>query len=556
MRQLEFAAHLAGRITLATLAILAVAIAPPESATRARADDMAAPDASRPPLTARDSALIVLNRLAYGPRPGDVDRVASIGVMRWVNQQLDAPRDRARQQIESQFAILRLDRQDLARKFVEARDAGKADKADSLTMSMDPALREYRELTDQFQQLVVARAVTADNQLEEILADFWINHFNVFLGKNTDRFLLPSYVEKTIRPRVLGKFEDLLIATAESPAMMVYLDNTLSVAKGAMPPQLARAEMREMRGYSSMSEEQIERIKSRMPTGINENYARELFELHTLGVDGGYTQQDVTQAARILTGWGVDPPAKGGGFVYRDWAHDDGEKQVLGQRFPSGHGQDEGVKLLRMLARHPATMQHVVTQLCERLVSDDPPAGAVEAGVAAWKRSDGSIREVVRAIIATPEFWEAARSRSKFKTPLEFVVSSVRAVGGTVGAEPGPARAVARLGQPLYQQPVPTGYADTEAAWANSSALFERMNVAVALAAGKMPGVSVDLDPLVGTTGDADALLQRVDQALFSGQLSSHTEEVIRRQIADLQPPQARAMAVGLGLGGPDFQHQ
>ncbi|HTO92563.1 MAG TPA: DUF1800 domain-containing protein [Candidatus Sulfotelmatobacter sp.] len=556
MRQLEFAAHLAGRIALATLAILAVATAPPESATRARADDMAGPDASRTPLTARDSALIVLNRLAYGPRPGDVDRVASMGVMRWVDQQLAAPHDRARAQIESQFSILRLDRQDLARKFIEARDARRADKADSMTMSSDPTLREYRDLAEQFQQLVVARAVTADNQLEEVLADFWINHFNVFFGKNTDRFLLPSYVEQTVRPRVLGKFEDLLIATAESPAMMVYLDNTLSVAKGAIPPQLERAEMREMRGYSSMSEEQIERIKSRMPTGINENYARELFELHTLGVDGGYTQHDVQEAARILTGWGVDPPEKGGGFVFRDWAHDDGEKEVLGVRFKAGHGRDEGVKLLRMLARHPATMQHVTTQLCERLISDDPPAGAIEAGVAAWKRSDGSIREVVRAILSSPEFWAEARSRTKFKTPLEFVASSVRAVDGTVGVEPGPARAVARLGQPLYQQPVPTGYADTEAAWANSAALFERMNVAVALAAGRMPGVSVDLDPLVETTGDADALLQRVDQALFSGQLSSHTEEVIRRQIEGLNPPQARAMAVGLGLGGPDFQHQ
>jgi uncharacterized protein (DUF1800 family) len=519
-------------------------------------DSAMQPSAPGAPLTARDSALIVLSRLAYGPRPGDVERVASMGVMRWVDQQLDPRKDRAREQLESQFGILKLDRQDLARRFVAAREARRAAKADSSAMANEPAIREFRDLADEFQELAAARAVTADNQFEEVLSDFWINHFNIFLGKNADRFLLPSFVEETIRPRVLGRFEDLLIATAESPAMMVYLDNTLSVAKGAIPPQLARAEMRRLRWYNPQADDAIARIKANMPTGINENYARELFELHTLGVDGGYTQKDVQEAARILTGWGIEPPARGGGFTFRDWAHDVGEKTVLGTRFPAGHGRDEGVKLLRMLARHPATMLHVTSQLCRRLVSDDPPAATIEAGVAAWKRSNGSIREVVRAIVSTPEFWATARARSKFKTPLEFVVSSVRAVGGTVGAQPGPARAIARLGEPLYLQPVPTGYSDTEAAWANSSALFERMNVAVALAAGRLPGVAVDLDALVPVSDDLDPLLDGVDRTLLSGVMSPHTREVIRRQVAGLPPPQARALAVGLGLGGPDFQLQ
>jgi uncharacterized protein (DUF1800 family) len=517
---------------------------------------MTGADAARAPLSARDSARIVLSRLAYGPRPGEVDQVAATGVMRWVDRQLAAPRDRAREQVEKPFEILRLDREELASRFVDARQARRADKADGSPMPNDPAVREFRELAAEFQQLAVARAVTADNQLEEVLTDFWINHFNIFFGKKTERFLLPSFVEETIRPRVFGKFEDLLIATAESPAMMVYLDNTLSVARGSSPPELARAEMRARWRSSPRADSMVARLRARMPTGINENYARELFELHTLGVDGGYTQRDVQEAARILTGWGAEPPARGGAFVYRDWAHDPGEKTVLGTRFPAGRGREEGVELLRMLARHPATALHVTTQLCQRLVSDDPPADVVEAGVAAWKRSDGSIREVVRAIVASPEFWSAARTRSKFKTPLEFVVSSVRAVGGTVGVEPGPARTVARLGQPLYLQPVPTGYAETEAAWANSSALFERMNVAVAIAAGRLPGVTVDLDPLVPATSDVDAMLERVNQTLLAGVLSPHAQDVIRRQVGGLSPAEARALAAGLGLGGPDFQLQ
>jgi uncharacterized protein (DUF1800 family) len=506
-------------------------------------------------LTSADSALIVLNRLAYGPRPGDVERVLSMGVMRWVDHQLDPGRDKAREQLESQFNIQKISRDDMAREFIAVRDARRLAKEDSLGKANDPMTKDFRRQAEEFQELAAARAVTADNQLEEVLSDFWINHFNVFLGKEQDRFLMPSYVEETIRPRVLGKFEDLLIATAQSPAMMVYLDNTLSVAKGATPPELARAEMRRMRGYPR-ADTAIARIKKRMSSGINENYARELLELHTLGVDGGYTQKDVQEAARILTGWGVDPPARGGGFTFRDWAHDRGEKTVLGVRFQAGHGQDEGIKLLRMLAHHPATMLHVTTQLCQRLVGDDPPAATIEAGVAAWKKSDGSIREVVRAIVATPEFWSAASARSKFKTPLEFVVSSVRAVDGEVGNDPGPARAISRLGEPLYQDPVPTGYAETGTAWTNSAALFQRMNLAVGLAAGRMPGVTVDLDPIVPVSSDPDELIDRVDRTLLSGMMSPHAREVIRKQVAGLKPPQARALAVGLGLGGPDFQLQ
>lgn len=507
-------------------------------------------------LTASDSSTLLLNRLAYGPRPGEVERVASMGARRWLESQLRPGKDPARERIEAGFEILTLDQAELARQFVDARQSRRKTRADSTRRAAGPAMSKMRDLGLEFQQLAAARAVVAEFQLQEILADFWINHFNIFLGKNVERYLMPSYVEDVIRPRVFGRFEDLLIATAESPAMMVYLDNTLSVAQGAVPPQLARARARRSNRRSPRADSMLARFESRMPVGVNENYARELFELHTMGVDGGYTQNDIEEAARVLTGWGVEPPRLGGDFAYRDWAHDDGEKTILGMRFPAGGGREEGVTLMRMLARHPSTMHYITTRLCQRLVSDDPPAGAIEAGVQAWRHSDGSIREVVRAIVSSPEFWAQARTRSKFKTPLEFVVSSVRAVNGAVSDEPGLARTLARLGQPLYLQPVPTGYDETEAAWANSAALFERMNVAVAIAAGRLPGVEVDLDRLIPETADTDALVRRVEQTLLPGALSERTAAVIRREVADLAPREARALAVGLVLGGPEFQIQ
>jgi uncharacterized protein (DUF1800 family) len=507
-------------------------------------------------LTALDSARIVLNRLAYGPRPGDVERVAAMGAMRWVDAQISPGADLPREQLEDGFEIYHLGREELASRLLQERDERRAGKADTSRHATSPAMNEMRELNGEFQQLAVARAVVAETQLREVLCDFWINHFNVFLGKNDERALMPSYVEEAIRPHALGRFEDLLIATAQSPAMMVYLDNAQSVAKGAIPPEVARAEMRSAMHSSPRVDSLLARMESRMPTGINENYARELFELHTLGVDGGYTQKDVDEAARVLTGWSAEVPARGGSFIFREWAHDRGEKTVLGVKFPAGRGQDEGIALLKMLARHPATMQHVTTQLCQRLIGDDPPAGAIEAGVAAWRASDGSIRDVVHAIVMSPEFWQAARARAKFKTPLEFMVSSLRAVGGAVNTDPGPAHAVGRLGQPLYLQPVPTGYQESEAAWANSAALFERMNVAVALAAGKLPGVAVNLDAVVPISTDPDTLVERVDRTLLSGAMSPRTAEVIRREIAGLPPDKARALAAGLGLGGPDFQMQ
>ena len=503
-------------------------------------------------LTPRDSALHALNRLAYGPRPGEVDSVARVGVMRWIEQQLAFERvpDALVSQRERDFKLLDYDREELAQRYGDAlrqrremqREMAQSGDTTRARRAGGGPMREFRELGGELQQLAVVRAALSERQLREIMVDFWANHFNVFVGKGADRFLTPSYIEETIRPNALGRFEDLLIATAKSPAMLFYLDNAQSVAPGSSPP-IPLSAMR--RGGT----------QRRVPTGINENYARELLELHTLGVDGGYTQQDVIAVARIFTGWSIDRPQRGAGFAFHEWAHDRGEKQVFGVRFQGG--MEEGVRLLKLLAAHHATMHHVSHKLCARFVSDDPPDGCVDAAVDAWHRTNGDIRAILRAIFTSPDFWAPQALRAKVKTPLEFVVSAVRAAGAAPDSTLRLAQVVSRLGQPLYLQPAPTGYPETQEQWVNSGALLGRMNAAVALAAGRLPGASVNLDDLVAATDDHAALVDAVNARLLSGTMSAHTRAVILAQLADVNDPrQARTLAVGLALGGPEFQRQ
>jgi uncharacterized protein (DUF1800 family) len=511
------------------------------------------------PLSARDSALHLLQRFAHGPLPGQVEGVARQGVLAWFEAQLraDGRDDPVLAERERGYEALTLDADDWARRFAAMRRAARERRAEMRQAGADgetpppadsvvarakrgmrvPERVEARRLLDQVRGLAVTRAVLAEHQVREVMADFWFNHFNVYLAKGADRFLLPLYVEDVIRPRVLGRFEEILAATARSPAMLYYLDNVQSVA-----PAEARR-----RGPAP-------RAKRR---GINENYARELLELHTLGVDGGYTQQDVVEVARIFTGWGMRPPDRGGTFVFRPGVHDFGEKEVLGARFPAGHGEDEGLRLLALLARHPATVRHVCRKLCTRLVRDDPPDGCVDAAVAAWTKSDGDLRAVLRAIVRAPDFWAAGAVRSKVKTPLEFVVSAARAVRADPDASARLADAVGRLGQPLYLQPSPAGYPERQEDWVNSGALLGRMNFAVALAAGRQPGATVDLDAIVPARSDHAALVAAVDESILGGAMSANTRRVILEQIADLPGAErARALAVGLALGSPEFQRQ
>jgi uncharacterized protein (DUF1800 family) len=539
------------------------------------------------PMSATDSARHLLNRLAYGATPGQIDAVAKAGVMRWLDRQLgfDEVRDPAMAELERSYEVLRVPASEMqamlqnnqakvARAQSIGDSAARQNMIDRMRAEQRGDRRSLGALNNQLQSLTVARAAGSDHQLDEILADFWTNHFNVFINKNQDRAYFAEYLEKTIRGHALDRFEDLLVATAKSPAMLFYLDNAQSVADGAnqRAPMRGRGRAGAMRGAlgrgrgffppvrpgladPGMAGRGQQPQQQRAPRGLNENYARELMELHTLGVDGGYTQQDVINVARILTGWTID--RRDGAFMFRDQVHDAGSKVVLGQKFDAGHGEDEGLRLLKLLANSPATMHHLSAKLCARFVNDAAPDGCIDDAVRAWKRSGGAIREVVRAIIHSPDFWAATNVQNKVKTPLEFVVSAVRAVNGAPDSTPRLAQRVAQLGQPLFQKQTPDGYGERQEDWVNSGALLARMNFAVQLASGRMPGVAVDLDRVVPLTDDHAALVDGVNKVVLGGEMTPQTRQTILKELADVPDNRAaRALAVGLALGGPEFQRQ
>jgi uncharacterized protein (DUF1800 family) len=311
------------------------------------------------------------------------------------------------------------------------------------------------------------RAIYSNHQLEELLVDFWYNHFNVFLNKGGDRFLAPAFEREAIRPHVFGKFYDLLLATAQSPAMLFYLDNWLSVAPNA------------------------DTANQKNKRGLNENYGRELLELHTLGVDGGYTQKDVIEVARCFTGWTIANPRKGGGFEYNDKVHDRGQKIVLGHVIPAGGGMKDGVEVLKILAHHPSTAHFISLQLARRFVADDPPPSLVIRMAQAFKKSDGDLRQLMQTMLSSPEFWSQGAYRAKIKTPFELVGSAARAANAAVESAFVLGNELQKLGEPLYRKMEPTGYSNLNAEWISTSALLERMNFAIALAHNRMPGVTV-----------------------------------------------------------------
>jgi hypothetical protein len=355
-----------------------------------------------------------------------------------------------------------------------------------------PVLRRRIELIGGPQQVVyrdlaeskVLCAIYSNRQLEEQLDDFWFNHFNVYVDKGADRYLVTAYERDAIRPHVLGKFRDLLEATAKSPAMLFYLDNWQSVGPNAPQPRAQNNQQKR---------------------GLNENYGRELMELHTLGVDNGYTQKDVTEVARCFTGWTINQPQRGGKFVFNPRLHDNGEKVVLGVTIPAGGGEKDGEKVLDILARQPATARFISNKLAMRFVADDPPAALLDRMADTFLKSDGDIRQVMLTMIDSKEFWSVGAYRSKMKSPLEMVASAVRSVNGNVDYATALMQQVAQLGEPLYRKLEPTGYSNSSMDWANSASLMARMNFALQLAGNKVPGVKVEVaqaatpgDPLAG----------------------------------------------------------
>src|SRR5450432_9624 len=410
------------------------------------------------------------------------------------------------------------------------------------------------------------RDIYSERQLDEVMTDFWFNHFNVFVGKGPDRYMITAYERDVIRAHALGKFKDLLIATSKSPAMLFYLDNWQSIGPNSDIALYGAGGQRMRRDrYGRRFPVQPRPAKNR--SGLNENYAREVMELHTLGVDGGYNQKDVTELAKVLTGWSIDQPYRGGDFKFNERAHEPGNKFVLGHKF-GDHGEKEGVEALEMLAHHPSTAKFISRKLAMRFVSDNPPQSLIDKMAETFRKKDGDIREVLKTMFNAPEFWSQDSYRAKVKTPLEFVASSVRASGVDIQNALPLVQFLNRMGMPLYGMQPPTGYSMKADAWVNSSALLNRMNFALQLGSGKLPGTSLDQQALVHGTNppDAEAALAILETDILAGDVSSQTHQVILKQLNDPKVTQRRnddanrapnyGAIAGLIMGSPEFQRR
>ncbi|HXQ97763.1 MAG TPA: DUF1800 domain-containing protein, partial [Candidatus Limnocylindrales bacterium] len=402
-------------------------------------------------------------------------------------------------------------------------------------------------------------AVYSERQLQEQLTDFWFNHFNIFAYKDQDIYLVSSFERDAIRPYLFGKFRDMLGATAHHPAMLVYLDNWLSGDPGAVErakhaSPVERRTWKDLPGLGNKS-------------GLNENYGRELMELHTLGVDGGYTQQDVIQAAKCFTGWTVRDPGARPDFVFDYRIHDPSSKKVLGKTFKHG-GVRDGEEVLDLLVKQKATAHHLSYQLAEHFVSDNPPPALVDRVAKAFEKSKGDLRETVRTMIYSPEFWSRDSYRAKIKTPFELVASSARALGADVDSPTPLVNWVARIGEPLYQCQPPTGYKDNMETWVNTGALLNRLNFALTLATNRLRGAEVDLASRLGEDVQTDPkrALDRAVDTFLGGQISAGTRATIEQQSESPQVLRAKlddpirqidlGVITGLVLGAPEFQRR
>ena len=607
-------------------------------------------DPKKPRLTEDQRIVHVLNRLGFGARPGDVERVKAMGLENYINQQLNPEKidDAVAENKLKELISLNMTTAELYEKFpqpgqllrqLQAKGMVPADaQGDQKNNPPNPQDEKYRKLiqdyyqqnglmqpqriTGELQASRILRAVYSERQLQEVMVDFWTNHFNVFANKGADRWLLPAYDRDTIRPNAMGKFSQLLIATAQSPAMLFYLDNFQSVSPDAnrgngagqqrplnpqMRPrqqellllrqagqlrprqqqQILRQEeqqvLRQQQQQQRQQQQQQQQPRPPQPQqqarrGINENYARELMELHTLGVDGGYTQKDVQEVARCFTGWTIFQPRGGaaavnavmgndparrnaaamqrvaGTFFFNPRVHDDGEKIVLGHKIPAGGGIKDGLTVLDILAHSPSTAKFIATKLVRHFVADTPPPALVARVAAAFTKSDGDIRETLKAIFFSNEFNSPEAYRAKIKRPFELVVSAIRTLGADTNGGPGTHQWIARMGEPLYGFQTPNGYSDMAESWVNTGALLERMNFGLALAGNHVPGTRVDLAKL--TTPDKAKLIDESLKLIVAGDISPATRETLMKQIDQANSNDSAAQVVGLILGTPEFQRQ
>jgi len=604
-------------------------------------------------LTEDEAILQALNRLGFGPRPGDVERVKEMGLQKWIDQQLrpDSINDSALEARLDRFPTLKMSSAKLVDEFPQPQVAARREgvsieeyrkeqqarmqevmqanrtedgdpnlmngqiqaKFENMDSDVNPPKEKgqgkgeggfgnqmfnYTEIhtpqriVAELSMAKVTRAVYSDRQLEEEMVDFWYNHFNVFAAKGADRWLITSYERDAIRPHAMGKFRDLLEATAKSPAMMFFLDNWLSADPAGWAKmqqgQQQRRDMRQQRmggpfgggpfgrprfpqGQSAPANgnpnDANAKGKQKQERGLNENYGRELMELHTLGVDGGYTQDDVINVAKAFTGWTMEKPQRDPEFFFNDVLHDHTTKTVLGHQIHGG-GMKDGEEVLDILARDPHTAHHISFEIAQRFVADDPPPVLVDRMAETFQKTDGDIREVLRTMIYSPEFWSKEVYRTKIKTPFELVVSATRAVGAEVDVPFALVQWTNRIGQPLYQCEPPTGYSNKADAWVNTGALLNRMNFSLALTGNRLRGTQVNMETLLGDRAATDphATLNRAVQVLLGGQLSQQTRETLEMQFADPQILQASlddpvkqvnaAMIAGLVLGSPEFQRR
>lgn len=561
--------------------------------------------------TAHLDAAHVLNRLAFGPRPGEIDAVARQGVRIWISAQLQPEKidDSAVEAKLQKLPTLKFDGPQLilayesSKAFGKERRQGQATDAKTATMlpaKLQAVLDEARkaglkpgmeaETVGEMATSKLVRAVESPRQLQEVLVDFWTNHFNLDVNKGPVRTLRVADERDAIRPFVFGKFRALLGASAHSPAMLVYLDNAKSTREmpvGVRPRLAARRALRnaDLAVATPVVAAPAGGAATPLPApapakrgGVNENYARELMELHTMGVNGGYTQADVQEVARCFTGWSIN---KDGTYVFRKFAHDDGEKTVLGHVIPAGGGERDGEMVLDILAAHPSTAKFIARKLVRRLVNDNPPAALVDRATQTFLRTGGDLREVTQTIVLSPEFFAPANRRAKIKSPFEFAVSAVRAMDGAVwvpdpelprqrqqllregraslgrgdrGSE-GLASAISAMGQPLFAFSAPTGYSEDSQTWVSTGGLVARLNFALNLSGGNVINATVDRARLFEHVdlNDADAIVDRLNERILGGLMTAATRATLEQQ-AGATPDPNKLLA--LTLGSPEFQRR